>query len=49
MIEWAVFLPAAMVLSVIPGPNQNLGLRNAIRFGIVPATVALWAGSQCSR
>ncbi|GAA1480967.1 LysE family translocator [Gordonia sinesedis] len=41
MIDWALFIPAAVVLSLIPGPNQLLSLRNAIRFGTATATLAL--------
>ncbi|WP_198037052.1 LysE family translocator [Nocardia sp. BMG51109] len=41
MVDWIVFVPAAIVLSLIPGPNQIVSLRNAIRFGTGPATIAL--------
>ncbi|MEU4668854.1 LysE family translocator [Amycolatopsis sp. NPDC023774] len=34
MIDWAGFVPAAIVVSLIPGANQLLGLRNAARYGV---------------
>jgi threonine/homoserine/homoserine lactone efflux protein len=34
MINWAGFLPAAVLVSLIPGANQLLGLSNAVRYGI---------------
>ena len=34
MINWAGFLPAAVLVSLIPGANQLLGLSNAVRYGV---------------
>lgn len=34
MINWLGFFPAALVVSLIPGANQLLGLRNAARYGL---------------
>ncbi|MEW2499200.1 LysE family translocator [Amycolatopsis sp. CA-161197] len=34
MVDWAGFVPAAVLVSLIPGANQLLGLRNAARYGI---------------
>ncbi|WP_040734257.1 LysE family translocator [Nocardia tenerifensis] len=42
-IDWTAFVPAAVALSLIPGPNQLLSVRNAIRYGTAPATIALGA------
>lgn len=33
MINWAGFIPAALLVSLIPGANQLLGLSNAVRHG----------------
>jgi len=33
MIDWAGFVPAAVLVSLIPGANQLLGLSNAVRYG----------------
>ncbi|WP_020659483.1 LysE family translocator [Amycolatopsis benzoatilytica] len=33
MINWIGFFPAAFVISLVPGANQLLGLRNAARYG----------------
>ncbi|GAB7044229.1 MULTISPECIES: LysE family translocator [Catenuloplanes] len=33
MIDWAGFIPAALLVSLIPGANQLLGLSNAVRHG----------------
>ncbi|MEV4344981.1 LysE family translocator [Actinoplanes sp. NPDC049596] len=33
MIDWAGFIPAAVLVSLIPGANQLLGLSNAVRYG----------------
>lgn len=40
-IDWASFVPAAALVSLVPGANQLLSLRNALRQGFVDATVAL--------
>lgn len=40
-IHWVAFLPAALVVSLVPGANQLLSLRNAVRQGTRDATVAL--------
>jgi len=40
-IDWVAFLPAALVVSLVPGANQLLSLRNAVRQGARDATVAL--------
>lgn len=40
-IHWAGFVPAAVVVSLIPGANQVLSLRNAIRQGTTDASIAL--------
>ncbi|MBV8995205.1 MAG: LysE family transporter [Pseudonocardiales bacterium] len=40
-INWLAFVPAAALISVVPGANQLLGLRNALRQGTAAATVAL--------
>ncbi|WP_433559729.1 hypothetical protein ACQPWY_16720 [Pseudonocardia xinjiangensis] len=34
MINWAGFIPAAVLVSLIPGANQLLGLSNAVRYGV---------------
>lgn len=33
MINWVGFVPAAVLASLVPGANQLLGLRNAVRHG----------------
>ncbi|GAB7046932.1 LysE family translocator [Catenuloplanes indicus] len=33
MIDWVGFIPAALLVSLIPGANQLLGLSNAVRHG----------------
>ncbi|WP_113700362.1 LysE family translocator [Nonomuraea lactucae] len=33
-MNWAGFIPAALLVSLIPGANQLLGLSNAVRHGI---------------
>ncbi|WP_422646923.1 LysE family translocator [Actinoalloteichus caeruleus] len=38
--EWTGFLTAAFLVSLVPGANQLLGMRNAIHHGIAPAVVA---------
>lgn len=43
MINWAGFVPAAILVSAIPGANQLLGLRNAIRFGLTWAAMGIAA------
>lgn len=40
-IDWPAFLLAALAISVIPGANQLLGLRNAYREGARVALVAV--------
>lgn len=40
-IHWLAFVPAAVLASIVPGANQLLSLRNAVRQGTVHATVAL--------
>lgn len=40
-IDWPGFLMAALVVSAVPGANQLLSLRNAVRQGAADATVAL--------
>ncbi|WP_043630209.1 LysE family translocator [Nonomuraea candida] len=37
MINWVGFVPAALMVSLIPGANQLLGLRNAVRHGALYA------------
>ncbi|MGW2092209.1 LysE family translocator [Promicromonospora sukumoe] len=41
IIDWPAFLLAALAISVIPGANQLLGLRNAYREGARVALVAV--------
>lgn len=41
LINWVAFLPAALLVSLVPGANQLLSLRNAVRQGTRDATVAL--------
>ena len=40
-IHWAAFVPAALLASLVPGANQLLSLRTAIRQGTTDATIAL--------
>lgn len=40
-IDWVGFVPAAAVVAVVPGANQLLSLRNALRQGAGDAAVAL--------
>lgn len=40
-ISWAAFLSAALLVSLVPGANQLLSLRNAVRQGARDATIAL--------
>ncbi|WP_033340732.1 LysE family translocator [Catenuloplanes japonicus] len=37
MIDWVGFIPAALLVSLIPGANQLLGLSNAVRHGTLRA------------
>lgn len=37
MPSWPVFLPTALLMAMVPGANQVLGLRNAALLGIRPA------------
>lgn len=41
LVNWAAFVPVAVVVSLVPGANQLLSLRNAIRHGAWDASVAL--------
>jgi threonine/homoserine/homoserine lactone efflux protein len=41
MIAWPGFLLTAFVVSAIPGANQLLGLRNAFRYGMFSALLAV--------
>lgn len=41
MINWIGFIPATVLVSMIPGANQLLGLRNAVRYGMAQAMIAL--------
>lgn len=40
-ILWLTFVPAAFLASIVPGANQLLSLRNALRQGTLDASVAL--------
>lgn len=40
-IDWVGFVPAAALTSAVPGANQVLSLRNAVRCGTTDATIAL--------
>lgn len=40
-IDWLAFLPAALVVSLVPGANQILSLRTALRQGTADAVVGL--------
>ncbi|MCO8271647.1 LysE family translocator [Actinoplanes sp. TRM 88003] len=44
MIDWAGFIPAAVLVSLIPGANQLLGLSNAVRYG--PARALAGVGGR---
>jgi threonine/homoserine/homoserine lactone efflux protein len=41
VINWAGFVPAAVLVSLIPGANQLLGLSNAVRYGAAPALAGI--------
>jgi len=41
VINWIGFIPTAVLVSLIPGANQLLGLRNAVRYGTVRAMIAV--------
>lgn len=41
MINWVGFISTAIVVSAIPGANQLLGLRNAVRYGTARAMRAV--------
>ncbi|MDR7277572.1 LysE family translocator [Catenuloplanes atrovinosus] len=41
MIDWAGFIPAALLVSLIPGANQLLGLGNAVRHGSLRALAGI--------
>ncbi|HEX4246798.1 MAG TPA: LysE family transporter [Pseudonocardia sp.] len=41
MINWIGFIPATVLVSMIPGANQVLGLRNAVRYGMAQAMIAV--------
>jgi threonine/homoserine/homoserine lactone efflux protein len=41
MINWAGFIPTALLVSLIPGANQLLGLSNAVRHGTVYALAGI--------
>lgn len=38
---WLLFLPAAFLMSMAPGPNNLLGLSNGLRFGVPRAMLAV--------
>lgn len=40
-VDWLAFLPAAFVLSLVPGANQTLSLRNGMVHGARPAALAV--------
>ncbi len=40
-IDWVGFVPAALGISLVPGANQLLGLRNAVRHGAAAAMFAV--------
>jgi len=40
-VNWISFLPAAVLVSLVPGANQLLSLQNAMRQGTFDASVAL--------
>jgi len=41
VINWIGFIPATVLVSMIPGANQLLGLRNAVRHGMARAMIAV--------
>ena len=41
MLNWIGFIPATVLVSMIPGANQLLGLRNAVRHGMARAMIAV--------
>jgi threonine/homoserine/homoserine lactone efflux protein len=41
MINWVGFVPAALLVSLIPGASQLLGLSNAVRYGAAWALVGI--------
>ncbi|MBF8190190.1 LysE family transporter [Nonomuraea sp. K274] len=41
MIDWVGFIPAAILVSLIPGANQLLGLSNAVRHGTTYALAGI--------
>jgi threonine/homoserine/homoserine lactone efflux protein len=41
VINWIGFIPATVLVSLIPGANQVLGLRNAVRYGMARAMIAV--------
>jgi len=41
VINWVGFIPTTVLVSLIPGANQLLGLRNAVRYGMVRAMIAV--------
>ncbi|WP_431903206.1 LysE family translocator [Nonomuraea sp. bgisy101] len=41
MINWVGFIPAALLISLIPGANQLLGLSNAVRHGTAYALAGI--------
>jgi threonine/homoserine/homoserine lactone efflux protein len=40
-IDWSAFVPAAVLVSLVPGANQVLSLRHAARYGTADAATAL--------
>jgi threonine/homoserine/homoserine lactone efflux protein len=41
VINWVGFVPAALLVSLIPGANQLLGLSNAVRHGTIAALAGI--------
>ncbi|GAA2413068.1 LysE family translocator [Nonomuraea africana] len=41
MINWVGFIPAALLISLVPGANQLLGLSNAVRHGTAYALAGI--------
>ncbi|GAA2931391.1 MULTISPECIES: hypothetical protein [Streptomyces] len=39
-VEWATFVPSALLLAATPGANQLLALRNGLRHGMTRAVGA---------
>ncbi|WP_406494558.1 LysE family translocator [Streptomyces sp. NBC_01604] len=39
-VEWATFVPSALLLAATPGANQLLALRNGLRHGLASAVSA---------